>query len=62
MAGLEHYRAKRDFRKTAEPAGKVARGKAKGAPAASSSSTSMPRPGCTTICGWSMTACCGAGR
>ena len=27
MAGLEQYHAKRDFKKTAEPAGKVARGK-----------------------------------
>jgi len=30
MAGLEQYHAKRDFRKTAEPAGKVTRGKQAG--------------------------------
>ena len=30
MAGLEQYHAKRDFKKTAEPAGKVARGKQAG--------------------------------
>ncbi|QPC89883.1 DNA ligase D [Mesorhizobium sp. INR15] len=31
MAGLEHYQSKRDFKKTSEPAGKVARGKNAGA-------------------------------
>lgn len=30
MAGLEQYHAKRDFKKTAEPAGKIARGKQAG--------------------------------
>ena len=50
------YNAKRDFRRTAEPRGKVGEVPAQGG--CSSRSRSTTRSGCITTCGWNGTACC----